>query len=163
MNLKKRLLIFTLLLPALAHPIPPTTPPSNPSAPAPNSLTQHLGRAGLLVLTLSGILGLAAGGITYGTHWLHRYKSLTATEEGNMTLWRAEQERRDVEHRKKMEGLDIILDVVRNYTEDLGREREEREGREKGGFDPFLLVGEVERGVEEAQIKEGTSLKGVES
>lgn len=64
-----------------------------------------------------------------------------------MTLWQAEQERRDVEHRKKMEGLDIILDVVRNYTEDLGRERKEMEG-----FDPYLLVEEVERGVEEAQI-----------
>jgi len=76
-----------------------------------------------------------------------------------MTLWRTGLEGRDREHGKKMEGLDILLDFVGNYTEDLGRKREEKE-REGKEFDPYLLVEEVERGVEEAQIgaKEGMSL-----
>src|SRR5579862_8370137 len=142
MNLKKRHLIFLLLIPTLALPIPSTQPPSTASTPT--TFTQHLGHASLLVLTLGGLLGLAAGGITYATHWLHRYHSVTSSLEGNMTLWRMGLEGRDREHGKMMEGLDILLDFVGNYTEDLGRKREEKE-REGKEFDPYLLVEEVER------------------
>ena len=75
---------------------------------------------------------------------------------GNMTLWQQEQEQRDVEHGKRMEGLDIILDVVRNYTDNLGK-------KEQGEVHLMKLFGEVERGVEEAQINikgNGTNSSG---
>ena len=65
-----------------------------------------------------------------------------------MTLWREEMDRREMEHDKRMEGLDILLDVVGNFTLNLAM----KEAKGERGFDPFEVVGEVERGVEEAQI-----------
>lgn len=136
------LIISTFLLLSLAHPIPTQSP-----APASTSLTQHLGRAGLVVLTLGGLLTLAAGGITYATGWLNRYKALELERKGNMTLWRMEMETRDREHGMAMRGVDAVLGVMRGYTE--GNHGEGKDGE----FDPFGLVEEVEKRVEDAQIR----------
>jgi len=68
-----------------------------------------------------------------------------------MTLWRMEMETREREHGMAMRGVDAVLGVVRGYVQ--GEHGKEGEG--EGGFDPFGLVEEVERGVEDAQMRGG--------
>ena len=67
-----------------------------------------------------------------------------------MTLWRMERETREREHGMAMRGVDAVLGVVRGYVQG------EQNGEEgEGGFDPFGMVEEVERGVEDALIRDG--------
>ena len=108
-----------------------------------NSLGQHIGRAGLWVLGGAAVISMIIGSITYGTNWWHRFKVIKGEHEWNMTLWNATQARKEQEHQKIMEALDIILDVVKNYTDSIGKETTE--------FDPFAIADEMEAGVKEAR------------
>jgi len=91
---------------------------------------------------------MAMGCITYGTSWLHRFKSMQAEFAANTTTWDAEQARKEQEHEKHMEALDIILDVAKNYTESVGKISKE--------FDPFEVIKEMQDDVEHAKIKAET-------
>ena len=71
---------------------------------------------------------------------------MQAEHEGNMTMWDATQARKEQEHQKLMEALDIILDVTRNYTENVGKERTE--------YDPFVIPKDIEVEVQDAQTTE---------
>src|SRR5271170_6815342 len=110
-----------------------------------NSVGQHLGRAGLWLFGGLAGIGMAMGCITYGTSWLHRFKSMQAEFAGNMTAWDAEQARKEQEHKKQMEALDIVLDVAKNYTESVGQTPKE--------FDPFAVIQEMQDNMEDAKIE----------
>jgi hypothetical protein len=131
-------LICSIVVTTIALPIPDEGRNGN------NSVGQQLGRAGLLALTVAGLLGLGIGGITYGTNWWHRFKLMQAEHAGNMTLWEAEKERKNGEHQKNMEALDIVLEVAKNYTDTIGKEKTE--------FDPFAIAKEMEQDVKDAQV-----------
>jgi hypothetical protein len=116
------------------------------------SVGQHLGRVGLLSLTFAGLLGLGIGGITYGTNWWHRFKLMQAEQAGNTTLWEVEKEHKIGEHEKNMKALDIVLKVAKNYTDTIGKE--------KTGFDPFVIAKDTEQEVKDAQVNaENTPFK----
>jgi hypothetical protein len=131
-------LVCCLVATTIALPIPENGENQN------NSVGQHLGRAGLLVLTVAGLIGLGIGGITYGTNWWHRFKLMQAEQAGNRTIWDAEKARKEAEHQKSMEALDIILDVAKNYTDTIGIEKTE--------FDPLAIAKDMEKDVKDAQI-----------
>jgi hypothetical protein len=113
-----------------------------------NSVGQHLGRAGLWLFGGLAGIGMAIGCISYGTSWLHRFKSLQAEFAANTTAWDAEQARKEQEHKKHMEALDMILDVAKNYTDSVGKPPKE--------FDPFVVIKEMQDNVEDAKIKPET-------
>jgi len=64
---------------------------------------------------------------------------MKAQEEGNDGTWEATRSREQAEHQKNMEGLDIILDLVHGYAENITRE--------KHGFDPLVIPGKLEADV----------------
>lgn len=132
------LLICSIVVTTIALPVPEEETNEN------TSVGQHLGRAGLLALTVAGLLGLGIGGITYGTNWWHRFKLMQGEQAGNRTLWEAEKERKDGEHQKNMEALDIILEVAKNYTDTIGKEKTE--------FDPFAIAKDMEQEVKDIQV-----------
>ena len=134
------LLLLSLLTIALGIPVPEDDET--------NSVGQHLGHAGLWLFGGLAGIGMAMGCITYGTSWLHRFKSMQAEFAANTTTWDAEQARKEQEHEKHMEALDIILDVAKNYTESVGKISKE--------FDPFEVIKEMQDDVEDAKIKAET-------
>ena len=71
------------------------------------------------------MIALVMGSVTYGTNWWHRFKTMQTEHEGNMTIRGATQARKEQEHQRHMEALDIILDVIRNYTENVGKGRKQ--------------------------------------
>jgi hypothetical protein len=134
-------LVCCIVATTIALPIPENGENQN------KSLGQHLGRAGLLVLTVGGLIGLGIGGVTYGTNWWHRFKLMQAEQAGNKTIWDADKARKEAEHQKNMEALDIILDVAKNYTDTIGIEKTE--------FDPLAIAKNMEQDVNDAQINPG--------
>lgn len=123
------LVLLSALLTCIAIPIPEQGTENK-------SVGQHLGKASLSVFGGLSLLGLMIGSVTYGFNWWHRFKSMHAEQEGNMTIWRAEQAQKEQEHQNKMEALTMILDIARNYTENLGKETT--------GFDPFAIAKDME-------------------
>jgi len=85
------------------------------------NLTQHLGQVSIWISGGLAMIALIMGSVTYGTIWWHRFKSMQTEHEVNMTIWDATQAQKEQEHQKHMEALDIILDVTRNYTENVGK------------------------------------------
>jgi len=132
--------IFALAVIAVtvAVPIERDEPPNT------DSVGQHLARAGLWVMGIATALGLTIGSVTYGANWLHRYQVMQAEHQSNVTAWEASQERKDKEYEKQMEALDILLEVTRNYTDNIGKERSE--------FDPFGIADRLENEVEDAEV-----------
>jgi hypothetical protein len=120
MNIRTLLLGWLLVVGTITLALP--TPENDDSS---NSLRQHLGRTSLWVLASAAIASLAFGSISYGTNWWHRFKLILADHEGNMTSWEAAQDRKKRHHQKQLQGLDIILEVARNFTEGMGRESDE--------------------------------------
>ena len=102
-------------------------------------LGQHILEASLSALRPLFILGVAIGSISYTTNWFHRFQTMKAQEEGNDGTWEATRSREQAEHQKNMEGLDIILDLVHGYAENITRE--------KHGFDPLVIPGKLEADV----------------
>jgi hypothetical protein len=117
MNIRTLLLGWLLVVGAITLALP--TPENDDNS---NSLGQHLGRTGLWVLASAAIASLAFGSISYGTNWWHRFKLMQADHEGNMTSWKAMQGRKERHHQKQLQGLDVILEVARNFTEAMGKE-----------------------------------------
>jgi hypothetical protein len=111
--------------------------------PETESLGQYLGQAVLCIFGGLAMIGSTIGSLTYGTNWWHRFKSMQAKHEENMTIWDAKQARKEQRHQKQMEALDIILDVTRNYTKKVGKERIE--------YDPFLITKDMEVEAQDAE------------
>jgi len=133
-------LLFSLAVIAVAVAIPVERDENRDT----NSVGQHLARAGLWVMGIATVLTLGVGTITYGTNWLHRFQVIKAEHEGSKTVWDAAQDRKDKQHQKNMEALDILLDVARNYTDNIGKERKE--------FDPLAIVDQLENDMDDARI-----------
>ena len=74
---------------------------------------------------LAGI-GIAIGGITYGTNWWHRFTSVQIELARNAAAWDAERVNKEQKHKKHLDALDIILGVSRNYTD--GRRKSKTSG-----------------------------------
>jgi hypothetical protein len=107
------------------------------------SVGQQLGQVGLWVFGGLAMIGWAIGSVTYGTNWWHRFKTIQAEHEGSMTIWDATQAQKEQDHRKHVEALDIILDVTRNYTENVGKKRIE--------YNPFVIAKDVEAEAQDTQ------------
>ena len=132
------LVILSIVATIIAIPLPDEEPENK------RSLGQHLGQVGFWMFGGLAMIGMAIGGVTYGTNWWHRFKSMQAEHEGNRTAWEAARSQKEQEHLKNMEALDIILDVTRNYTDTVGKEKAE--------FDPVSITKELESEVQDAQI-----------
>jgi hypothetical protein len=132
------LLFLSILTITIAVPLPDGKTQST------DSVAQHIGRAGLWALGGLAAIGLSLGSITYGTNWWHRFKTLQAEFDGNKMAWDATQARKEQEHQKKMEALDVILDVVKNYTDTVGLVKTE--------FGPFAIADDLEAGIEDAKV-----------
>lgn len=140
MTPKYRFLLFFFCIFATTIAIP------LPDVESEKSLGQHLGQVGLWFLGGLAMIGLSIGSVTHGTNWWHRFKTIQAEHEGNMTMWDTTQARKEQEHQKLMKALDIILDVTRNYTDSVGKERTEH--------DPFVMPKDIEVEVQDAQTTE---------
>jgi len=86
-----------------------------------NSLGQDIARASLWVIGTAAFACLALNGIGYGTNWWHRFKLMQVEHEGSRSAWDASHMRKQKQHEKQLQGLDIILDVARNYTKGVGK------------------------------------------
>ena len=69
--MKPKVLLFLVLSVIVASTIALPIPEEERN---PNSLGQHLGRAGLLVLGAGALIGMGIGVVTYATNWWHRFK-----------------------------------------------------------------------------------------
>src|SRR5271154_6416505 len=139
MNPNYFLVLLSLsILTTLALPVADDAPPNR-------SLGQHLGQVGLWIFGGLGAIAMAIGTITYGTNWFHRFKTMQAELQQNMTTWNTTQLHKDQEHLKHMEALDIILDVTHSYSDNLGKEKTE--------FDPLEVADTIEEEIKQAQDK----------
>jgi hypothetical protein len=131
------LLLVSILATSLALPIP--------SEHNPSSITQHLAHASLWALSGLATLGFAIGGIVYGTHWWDRLESIRRENDANMLQFNATMEKNALDHKKKMEALDVLLDLVEQYSDKT------KEESRSGGFNPVIIENELEQGFEEAK------------
>lgn len=110
------------------------------------SLGQHLGAASLWILGGIATIGMAIGGMTYGANWWNRFQQMQAEYNADIADWKADQRRKEKEHQKNMEALDIVLEVTRNFTDNIGKE--------PAGFNPFDIPDALEE-----EIQKGTPVK----
>jgi hypothetical protein len=117
MNLRDLLLgwLLVVVLVTIAVPIPEHGNENQ-------GLAQTLARTSLWILGGAALAGLAFGGVSYGTNWWHRFKLMQGQHEGSMAEWNAAQKRKERQNQKQLQGLDIILEVARNYTDGMGQE-----------------------------------------
>jgi hypothetical protein len=87
-----------------------------------NSLGRQLGEAVIWILRGGLVAGLTVGSVSYGATWLHRFRVKEAKRLDNMATWEDSQTRREIEHVKQLHGLDISLDIVKNYKNSIGKE-----------------------------------------
>lgn len=132
------LLVLSIIATAIAVPVPEENHET--------SLGQHLGTAALWIVGGLASVAMAIGGITYGVNWLHRFQKVQSEYTADTADWNASQTRKDKEHQKKMEAEDLILDVTRNYTDNVGKESE--------GFNPFQIPEALEEELEQSRLQE---------
>jgi len=129
--------IFLLLLSSSATTIALPVPAQSDNE---QSLGEHLGTAGLWILGGLATIGMAVGGITYGTNWWNRFQQMQAEYNADIADWKTDQARKEKEHQKAMGALDIVLDMTRNFTNNIGKERPQ--------FNPFNIPGELEEEIQ---------------
>jgi len=135
--------IFVLLLSIMATTVALPVPGESNNE---HSLGQHLATASLWILGGLATIGMAIGGITYSTNWWNRFQQMQAEYNADITDWKADQRRKEKEHQKNMQALDIVLEVTRNFTDNIGKKRAE--------FNPFDIPNALEE-----EIQKGTPVK----